>query len=90
MTQFKIEIDYDQASCTKAINPEVFWPKGPETDSLTEVAKAYCATCPEKLKCLDHALHHERDGIWGETTPAERDALRRKMRISLDPIRYDK
>lgn len=90
MTQYNIEIDYTQASCTKATNPDVFWPVGKDDLASVEIAKAFCATCPEKLKCLDHALHHEREGIWGETTPGERDALRRKMRINLEPITYSK
>lgn len=90
MTQFKIEIDYDHASCSGVTDPEVFWPQGPDAEVMTKQAKAICATCPEKLTCLNHALHHERDGIWGETTPLERDALRRKQRIYLEPIRYDK
>lgn len=90
MSQFNIEIDYNEASCTKATDPEVFWPQGPHAEVMTELAKSFCATCPEKLKCLDHALHHEREGIWGETTPGERDALRRKMRINLEPITYSK
>ena len=41
-------------------------------------AKAICRTCPVKQRCLETALDyevHERHGVWGETTPEERDNL---------------
>jgi WhiB family redox-sensing transcriptional regulator len=46
-----------------------------------EAAKAICAKCPVKGRCLDLALaNHERWGIWGGMTTKERrkEANRRK------------
>lgn len=41
-------------------------------------AKAICRTCPVKQRCLETVLEFEtykRHGVWGETTPEERDNL---------------
>lgn len=43
-----------------------------------EKAKAICRTCSAKRRCLETVLDyeiHERFGVWGETTPEERDSL---------------
>jgi hypothetical protein len=42
-------------------------------------AKAICAECPYKVRCLTYALKNSEQGIWGGTT--ERD--RRKLLVSL-------
>lgn len=42
-------------------------------------AKELCGTCPLMLQCLSHALaNDERFGVWGATTPAMRDQMRKK------------
>ena len=44
-------------------------------------AVALCQECPLKLECLSHALAaNELYGVWGATTAAQRDALRRQGR----------
>lgn len=44
----------------------------------TEQAKAICADCPVRQKCLDWALTYpEKHGIWGGLTEEERAAMRR-------------
>jgi WhiB family redox-sensing transcriptional regulator len=89
MSQYKIEIDYDKAACTTAKDPDVFWPGNDKgTAAKVAEAKAICASCPEKFACLNHALQYEPEGIWGETTPTERNALRRSLNIVLTPIEY--
>lgn len=41
-------------------------------------ALAICHTCPVTTPCLNHALdHHDEHGIWGGTTPQDRQALHR-------------
>ena len=42
-------------------------------------AKAICAECPYKVRCLTYALKNSEQGIWGGTT--ERD--RRRLLVSL-------
>ncbi len=40
-------------------------------------AKAICAECPYKLRCLEYALKNNEIGIWGGTTENERKAIRK-------------
>lgn len=35
----------------------------------------HCRCCPIVATCLAYALIHEVDGIWGDTTEAERASL---------------
>lgn len=45
-----------------------------------------CLNCPVRLDCFGEALdrHHTEDvGIWGGTTPGQRDAIRRR-RLTLN------
>lgn len=46
------------------------------SDDRVDEAKATCRKCPVRQVCLDHALRHENFGVWGGTTPAERDKIR--------------
>lgn len=65
--------------CAKA-DPELFFPLKGQTD-LIAAAKALCFGCPIKRECADYALNHDETlyGIWGGTTEAEREALRRRQ-----------
>jgi hypothetical protein len=42
--------------------------------------------CPFLAPCLDYALHHRVDGIWGGTDPAERREIRREKGINAKPM----
>jgi WhiB family transcriptional regulator, redox-sensing transcriptional regulator len=42
-------------------------------------ARAICSTCPVKKECLNYAIEHECQGIWGGTTDSERKKIRREM-----------
>jgi hypothetical protein len=35
-------------------------------------AKAICAECPYKIRCLEYALKNHEQGIWGGTTERDR------------------
>ena len=39
------------------------------------VVRKICLACPIWSKCLEYALQHERDGVWGGLTGNERRAL---------------
>jgi WhiB family redox-sensing transcriptional regulator len=40
-------------------------------------AKEVCASCPERVACLDFAMeNNEKSGVWGGKTPDERRKLR--------------
>lgn len=50
--------------------------RGPRLRRDDEHAKRICLQCPERTRCLEHALTApEMYGIWGATTPRERAAL---------------
>jgi WhiB family redox-sensing transcriptional regulator len=53
-------------------NPDLFYEDGYET-----IAKAYCQRCRVVTQCLEWALNHNENGIWGGTTEPERRALKR-------------
>lgn len=52
--------------------------RGEAFDDEDQVAdtKLLCTACPVRKRCLDYALEHEEFGLWGGTTPKERDELR--------------
>jgi WhiB family redox-sensing transcriptional regulator len=53
--------------------PDAFFPEGNESAAI---AKAICARCPVKQKCLDYAVAtRENEGVWGGLTPPERRKL---------------
>jgi hypothetical protein len=53
---------------------KVFFPhKGRPTNNPE--FKKYCEVCPVVQECLDFAIAHSLDGVWGNTTRAQRDLL---------------
>lgn len=68
-----------EAACRNTDTDIFFLPdaiRGPRKAALEATAKAICDTCPVMLNCLDWALASgESDGVWGATTPEERDGL---------------
>lgn len=61
-------------------DPELFFPAGATGAFLeqVEVAKAICGRCRVQMRCLEFALsEREPDGIWGGSTPDERQRLLR-------------
>ena len=45
-------------------------------------AKAVCAECPYKIRCLEYAIKYHEIGIWGGTTERERRAISRNRLIN--------
>lgn len=75
----------DNAAC-HGMDPAVFFPIA-ETRSQQDAAWAkeravqVCRACPVTSQCLHYALDmDETYGVWGATTPDDRDALRRLRR----------
>jgi WhiB family redox-sensing transcriptional regulator len=73
-----------RALCAQA-DPDAWFPtKGQH--SLAKTAVPICQACPVRIQCLDYALSGAdtwggiATGIWGGTTPQERDQLRRQRR----------
>jgi len=73
----------DQLPCASR-EPDLFFPPayGAANRQAVEVAKALCAVCSSKPRCLSEALaRDEQYGIWGGTTPHERLRIRAKSRF---------
>ncbi|NKR53085.1 WhiB family transcriptional regulator [Rhodococcus hoagii] len=58
-------------------SPDLFFPEQRETAKAAK-ALQMCRSCPVRTQCLDLAIRRrEKFGIWGGTTPAERERIRR-------------
>jgi WhiB family redox-sensing transcriptional regulator len=70
-----------RGACRQA-DPELFFPVatvgGPGARQV-EAAKAVCAPCAVRAKCLSYALDAMPEGIWGGTTLEERRTARRRL-----------
>ncbi len=72
----------EQALCAQA-DPDAWFPsKGQH--ALAAIATRICGLCPVRARCLDYALAGADTwagiaiGIWGGTTPQDRDRLRQQ------------
>ena len=69
-------------ACLSA-DPDLFFPistTGPAVRQIAQ-AKAICAACQVRQECLEFALSHDQVyGIWGGTTPEDRQRHRRRQR----------
>lgn len=54
---------------------ELFYPHR-YTDDSTRQARALCRQCPAHAGCLAWALEHETDGVWADTSPDQRRAIK--------------
>lgn len=59
---------------------ELFHPVGLGVPADIQLALAICASCPVKQECLDWALDHVEDGIWGGLQASERRRIIRQRR----------
>lgn len=55
---------------------ELFYPTY-DSPSSTAAAIAICNRCPIKPECLEWALKHDEEGVWGGTSEATRRSLKR-------------
>jgi len=55
----------------------------PQTGKSARAAKAICARCPVRMRCLAEALDNgETYGVWGGLTPEERRQLKRRLKVA--------
>jgi len=83
MTTTRGRADWRKAGACARADPDLFFPISSTGRALGQIAKAkaICAACPVRQPCLDFALEHDlAHGIWGGTTPAERQEQRRERR----------
>ena len=80
MNQFDFFVDlpkFDSAKCADIEDKDLFFPdnRTQEAERLHQL-KAICASCIHSKECLEYALEKQISyGIWGGSTPADRDAI---------------
>ena len=80
MNQFDFFVDlpkFDSAKCADIEDKDLFFPdnRTQEAERLHQL-KAICASCIHETECLDYALEKQIPyGVWGGSTPADRDAV---------------
>ncbi|HZE38110.1 MAG TPA: WhiB family transcriptional regulator [Stackebrandtia sp.] len=58
-----------------SVDPETFFPE-PQSNQTPHAALALCSGCAVRSACLASALEAgDRNGVWGGTTPRERQAM---------------
>jgi WhiB family redox-sensing transcriptional regulator len=64
------------AACKGTQVPDVlFPPSGGRREAHEKAAKAVCDTCTIRTECLEWALEHRMQGVWGGLTDKERRRL---------------
>lgn len=62
----------DSAVCAQT-DPEVFFP---EQGGTAAAARRICSACPVVEDCLQYAVEHNEQGIWGGTSAKTRQRMR--------------
>jgi WhiB family redox-sensing transcriptional regulator len=77
----------ERALCAQA-DPDAWFPDRGGCGQA-RLAKRVCAACPVQAECLEYAMSGAdtwggiATGIWGGTTPQERDQLRRQRKTAV-------
>ena len=80
MNQFEFFVDlprFDNAKCADIEDKDLFFPdnRTQEAERLHQL-KAICSSCIHEKECLEYALEKQIPyGIWGGSTPADRDTV---------------
>lgn len=80
---------FDGSQPCAQIGGDFFFPDE-DTGSMMYIsfAKKVCNSCPFKKACLEYALTHNVEGIWGGKGARERVAMRRKLGIKVTEYKY--
>jgi WhiB family transcriptional regulator, redox-sensing transcriptional regulator len=76
-------VSWRELAACRTADPELFFPIGKTGPAIGEIqrAKAVCASCPVRERCLTFALDTRQDfGIWGGLDDDERRVLHRARR----------
>lgn len=68
------------------IDSRVFFPADEDKGVKQAEARRICDMCLAKLQCLDYALDNRSEGIWGGTSTAERNKIRKKRSRAKCPV----
>jgi WhiB family redox-sensing transcriptional regulator len=80
LNQFEFFVDlprFDNAKCSDIEDKDLFFPdnRTQEAERLHQL-KAICSSCIHEKECLEYALEKQIPyGIWGGSTPADRDTV---------------
>lgn len=77
MLEQSIDIpEWTQRALCAQIDPELWFPEG--KGQSPKSAREFCRSCPVLEECREYAIERNiKHGIWGDTTPRERAAIRR-------------
>ncbi len=77
-----MEQQWKEMGACKGVPVGVFYPDSTKKgfQALLKQALAICETCPVKEECLEHALEHERFGVWGGQSERGRLRIKRARR----------
>jgi WhiB family redox-sensing transcriptional regulator len=79
---------WTMAACRSA-DPELFFPISGSGAAQADVAraKAVCARCRIRQRCLDYAIEsHQAHGVWGGTSEEERRLTAARRRRELERV----
>ena len=83
MTVTESTTNWRSAGACLSADPDLFFPissAGPGERQIAQ-AKMICAGCQVRRECLEFALAHDQVyGVWGGTTPEDRQRDRRRRR----------
>jgi WhiB family redox-sensing transcriptional regulator len=83
MTAIESAANWRSVGACLSADPDLFFPistKGPGDKQIAR-AKVICAGCQVKRECLEFAMTHDLTyGIWGGSTPEDRQRERRRKR----------
>lgn len=77
-----VAVAADEPLPCRELPPDVFFPEQGSNAGIG-VIKTACGRCPIQAACATWGLQHERHGIWGGLTEAERRRERRRRGIRL-------
>jgi WhiB family transcriptional regulator, redox-sensing transcriptional regulator len=83
MTAIESTANWRSSAACRSADPDLFFPvpSAGRAEKQVAQAKLICAGCRVRRECLEFALAHaQTHGIWGGTTPEDRQRDRRRRR----------
>src|SRR5882672_6728508 len=78
----------DRAACRDQ-DPELFFPQNREFSAAYRAAKQVCDVCPVISQCLEFAIDHCCEGVWGGTSTNYRQQYFGQLRWRAGPQHHD-
>lgn len=73
---------YEAPLCAQ-VDGDIWFPEQGGDHRTINMAKKLCHQCHHRIECAEWGIQNERFGIWGGTTAADRNIIRRKRKIKL-------